>query len=258
MNILVIGGTGLIGSKVVRRLRDKGHEVAVGSPSSGVDTVSGEGLDAAMSAMDIVVDLANSPSFADDAVLDFFTRSSANIAAAERRAGVKHHLALSVVNCDTLTGSGYMRGKAAQEKGIRDGGIPYTIVRSTQFFEFLDGIVRNAGGGDTITIPTGWMQPIASDDVADAVVRHALREPRMGVVEIGGPQRWTMDELVRRFLGVLGDRRSVRGDAAEPYFGAHLEPASLLPGQDFERAPVGFEAWLEQLDRSRYVRPASA
>lgn len=258
MNILVIGGTGLIGSKVVPRLRDDGHDAAVGSPASGVNTVTGEGLDAVMAGVDVVIDLANSPSFADDAVLEFFTRASANIAAAEKRAGVRHHLALSVVGCDTLSDSGYMRGKVAQENGIREGGVPYTIVRSTQFFEFLDGIARNAGSGDTIAISTGLMQPIASDDVADAVARHALGGPRMGIVEVGGPDRWAMDELVRRFLGALGDRRSVEGDADEPYFGARLKPESLLPGEGFEPGHIGFEAWLETLDRSRYAKSASA
>ncbi|WP_426287709.1 SDR family oxidoreductase [Luteibacter sp. E-22] len=257
MKFLVIGGSGLIGSKVVQRLRAKGHEAIAASPSSGVNTLTGEGLDEAMAGVDTVIDLANSPSFEDKAVLDFFQTSGRNLAAAERRAGIAHHVALSIVGTDRVAaaGSGYMRAKVAQETIVRESGVPYTIIHSTQFFEFLAGIAKSAAGGDTITLSTGYIQPIASDDVADAVVRTVLGKPANGVVEIAGPDKVRMSDLVGRFLSIVNDPHHVVGDAKAPYFGAVLADDSLLPGPDATLGKIDFHAWLKS---SQYASFASA
>lgn len=252
MKFLVIGGTGLIGSKVVARLRDRGHTVIAASPSSGVNTITGEGLDNAMQGVDVVVDLANSPSFADDAVLAFFQTAGVHIAAAEKKAGVRHHVALSVVGTDRLAASGYFRGKIAQEKIIRESGVPYTIVHSTQFFEFLNGIVSASAQGQAIALSPALMQPIASDDVADAMVDYALGSPVNGVVEIAGPEAMPMSGLVRRFLTIVQDPRDVESDPKALYFGAELQKDTLLPGKDARLGTLDFQQWLNRSEFARY------
>lgn len=229
MNIVVIGGTGLIGSKLVTLLRARGHEALAASPNSGVNTLTGEGLDAALEGRDVVVDVANSPSFADDAVLDFFTTSGRNLLAAARRAGVRHHVALSVVGTQRLAESGYFRAKIAQEELIRASGLPYTIVHSTQFFEFLSGIAASAGQDDTIALSPAYIQPIASDDVAAALADVVLGAPVNGIVEIAGPDRFRLSDLVRDYLAVKGDTRTVRADVHARYFGAELKEDTLVP-----------------------------
>lgn len=212
MKIVVIGGTGLIGSKVVARLAAQGHEVIAASPKTGVNALTGEGLAEALAGAQVVVDVANSPSFEDNAVLDFFQTSGRNLAAAEKAAGVGHHVALSVVGTDKLSQSGYFRAKIAQEAQIRDAGIPYTIVRSTQFLEFLGGIAHSGAEGDVVRLSAALIQPIASDDVAEAVADHALADPVNGMVDIAGPERFRMDELVQRYLEATADPRKVVTD----------------------------------------------
>lgn len=244
MKFLVIGGTGRIGSKVVDRLRAAGHAVVIAAPSTGIDIISGEGLDAAMAGSQVVIDLANSPSFEDAAVLDFFETAGRNILGAEKRAGVQHHVALSVVGTDKLAASGYFRGKIAQEKLIRAAGVAYTIIQSTQFFEFLPGIIQSAG--DVLRLPTALVQPISADDVADAVVHVALQPAVNAVVEIAGPERAAMDALAQRFLDRTHDPRRVVGDARAPYFGAQLQADTLVPVGTAWLGRQGFDAWLQQ------------
>lgn len=243
MKIVVIGGTGLIGSKTVERLRRHGHEVFAAAPSSGVNTLTGEGVDEAMAGTDVVIDLANSPSFEDDAVLAFFETSGRILLAAEKKAGVKHHLALSVVGTERLAASGYMRAKMAQEKLIRESGMAYTIVHSTQFFEFLNGIAKNGAGDRETRLSSAFIQPIASDDVADAVADYALGAPVNGMVEIAGPDKFPMADLVQRFLDLIGDTRKVVSDPEAPYFGAVLEPGSLLPADGARLGLLDFQTW---------------
>lgn len=244
MNIVVIGGTGLIGSKLVALLRQRGHQAIAASPSSGVDTLTGAGLAAALAGMDVVVDVANSPSFADDAVMDFFTRSSGNLLAAAKAAGVKHHVALSVVGTERLAESGYFRAKIAQEKLIRASGLPYTIVHSTQFFEFLGGIAASATAGDTIRLSPAMIQAIASSDVAEAMADVVLGAPRNGVIEIAGPERMHLADLVRHYLTVKKDGRTVVADVHARYFGAELQEDTLVPGPDARLGTVTVDAWL--------------
>jgi uncharacterized protein YbjT (DUF2867 family) len=251
MKIVVIGGTGLIGSKVVDRLRKRGHEVLAAAPSSGVNTLTGEGLDEAMARTDVVVDVANSPSFEDRAVLDFFETSGRHIFAAETKAGVKHHLALSVVGTDRLAASGYFRGKIAQEKLIRASGVPYTIVHSTQFFEFLNSIVKSGAAGTEVRLSTALIQPIASDDVADAVTDYALGTPLNDTVEIAGPDAFSLSDLVQRFLTVIQDPRKVVPDIHAPYFGAELEEGTLLPADQARLGPVDFQSWVNHAGLAR-------
>lgn len=246
MNIIVIGGTGLIGSKTVDRLRKHGHEVLAAAPSSGINTLTGEGLDEAMAGTGVVIDLANSPSFEDKAVLEFFQTSGRNLLAAEKKAGVKHHLALSVVGTDRLPASGYLRAKVAQEQLIRASGIPYTIVHSTQFFEFLSGIASNGGPGQELRLSSAFIQPIASDDVADAVTDYALGAPVNGMVEIAGPDKFPLADLVQRFLIITGDARKVVADPKALYFGAELAPDSLLPADGARLGKLDFQAWLDR------------
>jgi uncharacterized protein YbjT (DUF2867 family) len=255
MKILVIGGTGLIGSKVVQRLKAMGHEAIAASPSSGVNTLTGEGLDEAMVGVDTVIDLANSPVFVGPEVLQFFETAGRNIFAAEKRAGIDHHVALSVVGADRLPGSDYMVAKIAQEKAIAESGVPYTIVRSTQFFEFMGSIAQSAGQGGSITLPTAHIQPIASDDVADAVVAAATGTPVNGMVEIGGPEKFRMSELVARFLKTIQDPHEVVGDAKAPYFGTLLADDDLVAGSKAHLGKIDFPAWLKT---SRYAQYASA
>ncbi|WP_315388015.1 SDR family oxidoreductase [uncultured Stenotrophomonas sp.] len=244
MKFLVIGGTGRIGSKVVDRLRAAGHEIVIAAPSTGIDIISGEGLDAAMVGTDVVIDLANSPSFEDAAVLSFFQTAGHNILTAEKAAGVRHHVALSVVGTDKLAASGYFRGKIAQEALIRDAGIAYTIIHSTQFFEFLPGIIQSAG--DALRLPTALVQPISAEDVADAVAAVAQKPAVNGVVEIAGPERAPMDELAQRFMDRTGDPRRVVGDAQAPYFGAQLQDDTLVPAGQAWLGRQGFDGWLQQ------------
>lgn len=254
MKFVVIGGTGLIGSKVVARLRDQGHEAIAAAPSTGVDILSGEGLDAAMAGTDVVIDLANSPSFEDAAVLDFFTRAGRNVLAAEARAGVRHHVALSVVGTDKLAESGYFRGKIAQEQLIRDSGLAYTIIHSTQFFEFLPGIIKASADGATVRLPTALVQPIASEDVAEAVATVALKPPANGIVEIAGPEREPLSELAQRFMSIIQDPREVVSDAHARYFGAELQNDTLVPAQaPTWQGGLNFEHWLQQSEFARYA-----
>ena len=251
MKIVVIGGTGLIGSKVVARLAAQGHEVVAASPQTGVNALTGEGLGQALAGAKVVVDVANSPSFADDAVLHFFETSGRNLAVAEKAAGVRHHVALSVVGTDKLAQSGYFRGKIAQEALIRNAGIPYTIVRSTQFLEFLGGIAEAGADGDAIRLSSASIQPIASDDVAEAVADQALADPVNGIVDIAGPQRFALSELVQRYLEATDDPRKVVVDAGARYFGAELDDGTLVPEGPARLGKTSFEAWLRQRQQAR-------
>jgi uncharacterized protein YbjT (DUF2867 family) len=244
MKIVVIGGSGLIGTKVVNRLRARGHEAIAASPASGVNILTGEGLADAMKGTDVVIDLANSPSFEDRAVLDFFETSGRNLMAAEAAAGVKHHLALSVVGADRLPASGYLRAKLAQERIIENSGIPYTIVRSTQFFEFVKGIVESAADGDVVRLSPALFQPIAADDIAASVTEFALGEPRNAIVEVAGPEPIPLDKVARKFLAAHGDGRRVVADIHARYFGAELNDQSLTPGAQPQLGTVRFDDWL--------------
>lgn len=251
MKILVIGGTGLIGSKLVKLLDERGHEAIAASPATGVNTVTGEGLDAALAGVDTVVDVANSPSFEDRAVLEFFQASGRNLMAAEARAGVRHHVALSVVGTQRLAESVYFRGKIAQEALIAAAGIPYTIVHSTQFFEFLGGIVQSGTEGSTVRLSPAFVQPIASDDVALAMADATLAPPVNGIVEIAGPERVRLAELAQRYMARTGDTRSVRADADARYFGALLDDDTLVPGPGPRLGRIDFETWLSRSGAGR-------
>ena len=252
MKIVVIGGTGLIGSKVVTNLRQRGHEVVAASPSTGVNTLTGEGLAEALTGAQVVVDVANSPSFEDKPAMDFFATSGRNLLAAEKVAGVKHHVALSVVGTDRLTGSGpgslsgYFRAKMAQENLIKASGIPFTIVHATQFFEFVKSITQSASGDSTIRLSPVLMQPMVSDDVAAAVADAALGKPMNGMVEIAGPDQIRQDELVRQYLSAQGDARKVVIDANAGYFGITVNDQSLVPGSNAHLGPTHFAEWLNR------------
>jgi uncharacterized protein YbjT (DUF2867 family) len=246
MKIVVIGGTGLIGTKVVKKLRHLGHEVVAASPSSGVNTITGEGLSEALAAAQVVVDVANSPSWEDKAVLEFFETSGRNLLAAEAAAGVGHHVVLSVVGTDRLLQSGYFRAKMAQEDLIKASKIPYTIVRATQFFEFVNGIAQSATDGQTVRLPPALMQPIVSDDVAAALGDVAINAPVNGMIELAGPELIRQDELVRRFLSAKQDARQVVTDVHARYFGIELNDQSLTPGDNPRIAPTRFEDWLSR------------
>lgn len=245
MKIVVIGGSGLIGTKLVNKLRQHGHEVVAASPASGVNTITGEGLAEALAGAQVVVDVANSPSFEDKAVLEFFETSGRNLLAAEATAGVGHHIALSVVGTDRLLESGYFRGKMAQEKLIKASKIPYTIVRSTQFFEFLDSIAQSGSNGQTVRLSPALVQPIASDDVAAALTDVTLGAPVNGTIEVAGPERISLAELVQRFLSAKQDARQVITDVHSRYFGAELNDQSLIPGDNPRIGPTSFEAWFQ-------------
>ncbi len=246
MKILVIGGTGLIGSQVIANLTGLGHEAVSASPRSGVDAVTGEGLAEAMAGVQTVVDVANSPSFDDDPVLHFFTASTRNLLAAERAAGVGHHVALSIVGADRAQDSGYMRAKLAQEELIEQSGQPYSIVRATQFFEFVDAIVASATEGDTVRLPHGAFQPIAAKDVATAVTRAAVGEPVNGIVNVAGPEKLGMDDFIRKRLAASGDGRRVVTDPTARYFGALIDDRSIVPvdGEDATLFETRFDDWL--------------
>jgi uncharacterized protein YbjT (DUF2867 family) len=248
MKIVVIGGTGLIGTKLVNNLRERGHEVVAASPKSGVNAFTGEGLAEALTATQVVVDLANAPSWEDKAVLEFFETAGRNLLGAEAGAGVRHHIALSIVGADRLPASGYLRAKVAQENLIKASKVPFTIVRSTQFFEFVKGIAQSATEGQTVRLSPGMMQPIAADDVAAAVTDVALAQPVNGTVTIAGPEPIRMNEFVGRFLSATGDARKVTTDVHARYFGAELNDESLVPGPgDNPRlGPTHYDDWLKR------------
>ncbi|OLB63579.1 MAG: NmrA family transcriptional regulator [Ktedonobacter sp. 13_2_20CM_2_54_8] len=246
MKIVIIGGTGLIGIKLVNNLRERGQEVVAASPSSGVNTFTGEGLAEALTGAQVVVDVANAPSWEEKAVLEFFETAGRNLLAAEAAAGVRHHVALSIVGADRLSASGYLRAKVAQENLIKASGIPFTIVRSTQFFEFVKGIVQSATEGETVRLSPALMQPIAANDVAAALTGFALAEPLNGTIEIAGPEPIRMDEFARRFLSATRDPRKVTADVHARYFGTELNDQSLIPGDNARLAPTRFEEWLSR------------
>ena len=245
MKIVVIGGTGLIGSKVVEKLKQKGHEVIAAAPNMGVNTITGEGLKEAMAGAQVVIDLENSPSFEDKAVLEFFETSGRNLFAAETAAGVRHHVALSIVGIDR-SDNGYFRAKVAQEKLIKTSGIPYTIVRSTQFLEFLGGIAASSADGTKVRISPGLFQPIAADDVAAIVADVALAAPRNGIVEIAGPERAPFNEIVARYLKAVGDPHTVVSDPEARYFGGRVEEHSLVPLGEARLGRIAFDEWLRR------------
>jgi uncharacterized protein YbjT (DUF2867 family) len=244
MKIVVIGGSGLIGTKVVKNLRQSGHEVVAASPSTGINTLTGEGLSEALSGAQVVVDVANSPSFEDKEVLEFFETSGRNLLAAEAAAGVRHHVALSVVGTDRLLASGYFRAKMAQENLIKASQIPYTIVRATQFFEFVGAIAQAATDGQVVRVSPVLMQPILSDDVAAALADVALADPLNGTVDLAGPDPIPMDELVRQFLAAKQDTRQVMTDPAAGYFGTPVDDQSLTPIGTARTGQTHFTDWL--------------
>jgi uncharacterized protein YbjT (DUF2867 family) len=246
MKIVVIGGSGLIGSKLVVKLREQGHEATAASPSSGVNTLTGEGLAEALKGASVVVDVSNSPSWEDAAVLKFFETSTRNLLTYEADAGVGHHVALSVVGTERLSESGYFRAKIAQEKMIKNSAIPYSIVQATQFFEFLKGLADISFGGDKVRLAPVLFQPMAADDVASAVGRIAVGPPVNGTVEIGGPEQFRLDELVRRRLAALKDPREVIADPEARYSGAKLSLRTLVPDKTARLGETRFETWLTQ------------
>jgi len=246
MKMVVIGGTGRIGSKVVAILRQAGHELVAAAPNTGINTLTGEGLKEAMAGTQVVIDLANSPSFEDKAVLEFFQTSGRNLLAAEAAAGVRHHLALSIVGTDRTPDNGYLRAKVAQEKLIETSGIPYTIIRSTQFMEFLGGIADSSADGNTVRLSPGLFQPIAADDVAAIVAEVALAAPQRGIVEIAGPQRAPFNEIVARYLKAVGDPREVVRDPAARYFGGRVEERSLVPLGEARLGRIDLDEWLRR------------
>jgi uncharacterized protein YbjT (DUF2867 family) len=246
MKIVVIGGSGLIGSKLVTKLDEHGHEAVAASPDSGVNTLTGDGLAEVLEGAAVVVDVSNSPSFEDAAVMEFFETSTGNLLAAEAAAGVGHHVALSVVGTERLSESGYFRAKIAQERLIRDSSIPYSIVHATQFFEFIKSIAAAATDGDTVRLAPVLIQPMAADDVARAVGQVAVGSPVNGIVEVAGPERFRLDELIRRGLSARNDPREVIADAHARYFGAELGERTLVPGDGARLGETRFEDWLRQ------------
>ena len=246
MKIVVIGGTGLIGSKLVKKLRDSGHEAVAASPNSGVNSVTGEGLPEALKGASVVVDVSNSPDWEDSAVLKFFETSTRNLLSYEAAAGVGRHVALSVVGTQQLGESGYFRAKIVQEKLIKESSVPYTIVQATQFFEFLKGLADISMIGDKVHLPPALFQPMAADDVATALARIAVASPVNGTIEIGGPQPFRMDELVRRRLASLKDPRKVVADPDARYSGARISERTLVPGNKARLGETSFETWLKQ------------
>src|SRR5918996_1287094 len=250
MKIVVIGGSGLIGSKVVNILRQRGHEVVAASPSTGVNTLTGEGLADALTGTQVVIDLANSPSFEDRAVLEFFETSGRNLLAAEAAAGVRHHVALSIVGTDRMPDNGYFRAKVAQEKLIETSGIPYTIIRSTQFLDFLGRIADSSADGNMVRVSPGLFQPIAADDVAAIVADVALAAPRNGIVEIAGPERAPFNEIVARYLKAVGDPREAVSDPEARYFGGRVEERSLVPLGEARLGTIGLAEWLRRHSES--------
>jgi uncharacterized protein YbjT (DUF2867 family) len=243
MKIVVIGGSGRVGSNVVQRLAAHGHDAVPASPNTGVDTITGDGLAEVMVGADVVVDVSNAPVWEDDAVREFFTTSTRNLMAAEREAGVKHHLAVSIVGADLLPDSGYLRAKVAQEAEVMAGAVPYTILRSTQFFEFLSQIVEGGAEGDSVRLPTGLMQFVAADDVAATVAELATGAPA-GRVELGGPEALGIDAWARRLFAAVGDDRTVVGDPHARYFGTELRGGELTAGEGARIGKIDFDRWL--------------
>jgi uncharacterized protein YbjT (DUF2867 family) len=246
MKIVVIGGTGLVGSKLVNKLCEHGHEAVAAAPNTGVNTLTGEGLEEVLKGASVVVDVSNSPSWEDSAVLKFFETSTRNLLTYEAVAGVGHHVALSVVGTDQLSESGYFRAKIVQEKLIKNSSIPYTIIHATQFFEFLKGIADISVVDGKVHLPPVLFQPMAADDVASAVARIAVGRPVNGIIEIAGPEQFRLDELVRHRLATLKDPREVVPDPKALYFGAKLSERTLVPGSGAQLGDTRFEAWLAQ------------
>lgn len=246
MKIVVIGGSGLIGSKLVSSLAKLGHEVMAASPQSGVNTITGEGLAEVLTGTDIVVDVANSPSFADDAVMEFFQTSGKNLLAAEAVAGIKHHVALSVVGTERLQGSGYFRAKLAQEKLIRESGIPYSLLHSTQFFEFVGSIIQSGVIGDTIHMAPALIQPIASDDVVAALTSVTVGLPINDTIEVAGPEKIRLSDLVQKYMNLKGDTREVVADTHALYYGTEINDASLTPGENPRLGSIRYDEWIAQ------------
>jgi uncharacterized protein YbjT (DUF2867 family) len=246
MKVVVIGGTGLIGSKLVEKLRKAGHDPLAASLDTGVNTITGAGLTDALQGAEVVVDVSNSPVMDDDAVLDFFQTSSRNLLATEIAAGVSHHVVLSVVGADRLPDSGYLRAKVAQEEAVKSSGVPYTIVRASQFFEFIYRLADSSSSGEAIHLAPVFVQPESADDVAATLCEVAVHEPVNGTVELGGPEQFRLDELARRVLRAHKDERLVEADAHARYFGAELDDHSLTPGPNARIASTRFEDWLSQ------------
>ena len=246
MKIVVIGGTGLIGSKTVAILRQGGHEVVAASPKSGINTITNERLKEAMAGAQVVIDLANSPSFEDKAVLEFFETSGRNLLAAEAAAGVQHHVALSIVGTDRTPDNGYFRAKVAQEKLIEASGVPYTIIRATQFMEFLSGIAASGADGNRVRLSPGLFQPIAAEDVAPVVAEVAFVASRNGIVEIAGPERAPFNEIIARYLKAVGDPREVVCDPEARYWGGRVEERSLVPLGEARLGSIGLNEWLSR------------
>jgi uncharacterized protein YbjT (DUF2867 family) len=246
MKIVVIGGTGLIGSKTVAILRQGGHEVVAASPKSGINTITGHGLKEAMAGAQVVIDLANSPSFEDKAVLEFFETSGRNLLAAEAAAGVQHHVALSIVGTDRTPDNGYFRAKVSQEKLIEASGIPYTIIRATQFLEFLGTIAATSADGNLVRLSPGLFQPIAADDVAAIVADVALAVPRSAIIEIAGPERAPFNEIIARYLKAMADPREVVSDPEARYWGGRVEERSLVPLGEARLGRIGLDEWLRR------------
>jgi uncharacterized protein YbjT (DUF2867 family) len=251
MKIVVIGGSGLIGSKLVEKFRQAGQDSLPASPDTGVDTLTGEGLQEALEGAQVVVDVSNAPAWDDAAVMDFFQTSSRNLLAAEAAAGVSHHVTLSVVGADRLTESGYLRAKIAQEEAVQAGSVPYTILRATQFFEFIGRIANSSTEGDTVHLPPVLIQPEAADDVAAALADIAVSAPVNGMVELAGPEAFRFDELAQRVLSAKNDPRRVTADVHARYFGAELDEHSLTPGDSPRIAPTRFEDWLSRSTTER-------
>jgi uncharacterized protein YbjT (DUF2867 family) len=246
MKIVVIGGTGLIGSKLVTKLQEHGHEAVPAAPNTGVNTLTGEGLAEVLKGASVVIDVSNSPSFADDAVMEFFVTSTTNLLKFEKAAGVQHHVALSVVGTERLLESGYFRAKDAQEKLIRESGIPYSIVHATQFFEFVKSIAAIATEGNTVRLPSALIQPMAAEDVAKNVGRVSVGAPVNGIVEIAGPEQFPLDELIRQGLEARQDPREVVADPTARYYGVMLGERTLLPGDDARLGEIRFQQWLAE------------
>jgi len=245
MKIVVIGGTGLIGSKTVQRLNKLGHNAVPASPSSGVDTISGKGLSEVLAGAEVVIDLANAPSWEDSAVMDFFTTSSKNVAAAEKAAGVKHHIGLSIVGTERLQENGYFRAKLAQEAVVKGSGVAFTLVHSTQFHEFIKGIAEAGQVGDTIRISPAYIQPIAADDVAEIVADIATGVPLNGTIDIAGPDRFRLSELVTKYFAAEGDTRQIVADVHAKYFGSELKDDSIVPAGEARLGKIAFKDWRE-------------
>jgi len=258
MKIVVIGGTGLIGSKAVAQLKQRGHEAVAAAPNTGVNTVTGDGLADALAGAAVVIDVSNSPSLGEKEAMDFFGTSARNIAAAERTAGVQHHVALSVVGTDRLQDSGYFRAKLAQERMIAEAGIPYSLVHATQFFEFIRSIAQTSTVGDEVHVPPVAFQPMAADDVASAIVEVALGEPVNGLVEIAGPETFTMDEAVGRVLAFDRDPRTIIADPAAPYFGVQVNDRSLVPGPGARLGSTRLDWWVEHVPPPPRMAPVTA